>query len=111
MYPVRCAISLLALGILYETPMHVNRLLDEIEERTGGFSTREPESTYMVLRLMEEEGLLASTWQRGNFGPLRRVYSVTENGADALKKGLRTIVKRKKLLDDMIELYERIFAE
>jgi DNA-binding PadR family transcriptional regulator len=58
---------------------------------------------------MEEKGLLASTWQRGNSSPDRRVYTVTEKGAEVLRTGLSTIVRRKQLFDDLIGFYERRF--
>lgn len=49
---------------------------------------------------MEGKGWLALAWDRGNSGPDRRVYIVTEKGADVLKTGLSTIVRRKQLSDD-----------
>ena len=58
---------------------------------------------------MEEKELLASTWEKGNSGPDRRVYTVTEKGAGFLKAGLSTMVRRKQLFDDLIGFYERRF--
>jgi DNA-binding PadR family transcriptional regulator len=58
---------------------------------------------------MEEKGLLASTWEKGDAGPDRRVYTVTEKGAGFLKAGLSTMVRRKQLFDDLIGFYERRF--
>lgn len=60
---------------------------------------------------MEDKGLLASTWERGNSGPDRRIYTVTEKGAEVLKTGLSTIVRRKQLFDDLIRFYERRFKQ
>jgi DNA-binding PadR family transcriptional regulator len=60
---------------------------------------------------MEEKGVLASEWERGDAGPDRRVYTVTERGAEILKTGLSTIVRRKQLFDDLIAFYERRFNE
>jgi DNA-binding PadR family transcriptional regulator len=58
---------------------------------------------------MEEKGLLASVWERGDSGPDRRVYTVTGKGAEVLKTGLSTIVRRKQLFDDLIGFYEQRF--
>jgi DNA-binding PadR family transcriptional regulator len=58
---------------------------------------------------MEEGGLLESTWERSDSGPDRRVYTVTETGAEVLKTGLNTIVRRKQLFDDLIKFYESNF--
>ncbi len=53
--------------------------------------------------------MLASKWEKGESGPDRRVYTVTEKGAEFLKAGLSTMVRRKQLFDDLIEFYERRF--
>lgn len=108
-YPERSWIQFLSLRILYETPTYGYQLLNEIEEQSSGCHQLEPGSIYTVLRRMEEKGLLASTWERGNSGPDRRIYTVTEKGADVLKTGLSTIVRRKQLFDDLIGFYERRF--
>jgi DNA-binding PadR family transcriptional regulator len=60
---------------------------------------------------MEDKGLLASTWEKGESGPDRRVYTVTEKGGAFLKAGLNTMVRRKQLFDDLIGFYEKQFQE
>lgn len=109
--PERTWIQFLALRILYETPTYGYQLFDEIEKRTCGFHRLELGSIYSVLRRMEERGLLASTWQRGDSGPDRRVYTVTSDGAEVLKTGLNTIVRRNQLFDDLIKFYQRQFQK
>lgn len=108
-YAERSWIQFLTLRILFETPTYGYRLLDEIEQRTCNCRKLEPGSIYAVLRRMEERGLLASTWESYNSGPDRRVYTVTETGAEVLKAGLNTIVRRKRLFDDLIKFYESNF--
>lgn len=58
---------------------------------------------------MEEKGLLISRWERIDSGPDRRIYTVTEPGADVLKRGLNAIVKRRQLFDDLIAFYKKRF--
>jgi DNA-binding PadR family transcriptional regulator len=99
------------LRILYETPTYGYQLLNEIEERSCGCHKLEPGSIYTVLRRMEEKGLLVSTWERADSGPDRRVYTVTGQGADVLKRGLSTIVRRKQLFDDLIAFYKKRFEK
>jgi DNA-binding PadR family transcriptional regulator len=108
-YPERSWIQFLILRILYETPTYGYQLLNEIDERSCGCHKLEAGSIYTVLRRMEEKELLASTWEKGNSGPDRRVYTVTEKGAGFLKAGLSTMVRRKQLFDDLIGFYERRF--
>jgi PadR family transcriptional regulator PadR len=108
-YPERSWIQFLLLRILFETPTYGWQLLNEIEERSCGCHKLEPGSIYTVLRRMEEKGLLVSTWERVNSGPDRRIYTVTEQGADVLRRGLSAIVQRRELFDDLIAFYKRRF--
>jgi len=53
---------------------------------------------------------LASEWTHSETtGPERRVYKVTERGAEALRSGLESIAKRKTLMDDLAEYYRTHF--
>jgi DNA-binding PadR family transcriptional regulator len=95
--------------ILYEKPMHGYQLLEEIEERSCGCHKLEPGSIYTLLRRMEERGLLESRWEKVEGGPDRRVYRLTSKGVEALKMGLTSIVKRKKLFEDLVNFYYENF--
>ena len=110
-YPERSWIQLLMLWILYETPTYGYQLLNDIEERSCGCHKLEPGSIYTVLRRMEEKGLLASTWEKVDSGLDRRIYTVTEKGADVLKRGLSTMIQRKQLFDDLITFYRQQFEK
>ncbi|MEM3459226.1 MAG: PadR family transcriptional regulator [Candidatus Bathyarchaeia archaeon] len=110
-YPERGWIQFLMLRILYEKPMHGYQLLEEIEERSCGCHKLEPGSIYTLLRRMEERGLLESKWEKTEGGPDKRVYKVTKNGVEALRMGLKSIVQRKLLFDDLARFYEEHFAK
>jgi len=60
---------------------------------------------------MEKKGLLDSKWEKVEGGPDKRVYTVTRNGAEALRMGLKSIVKRKLLFDDLARFYREHFEE
>jgi len=69
-------------------------------------------SIYTLLRRMEHSGLLESEWERAETsGPSRRVYKVTKQGVEALKSGLESIARRKSLMDDLTEFYEKNFMK
>jgi len=108
-YPERGWIQFLLLRILYEKPMHGYQLLEEIEQRSGGFHKLEPGSIYTLLRRMEERGMLESAWEKVEGGPDKRVYTVTKDGAEALKTGLKSIIKRQALFDDLARFYRERF--
>jgi DNA-binding PadR family transcriptional regulator len=97
------------LRILYEKPMHGYQLLEEIEQKSGGFHKLEPGSIYTLLRRMEERGLLESKWEKVEGGPDKRVYTVTKDGAEALRMGLKSIIKRQALFDDLARFYKEHF--
>jgi len=108
-YPERGWIQFLMLRILYEKPMHGYQLLEEIEQKSGGFHKLEPGSIYTLLRRMEEKGLLESKWEKVEGGPDKRVYTVTKDGAEALKMGLKSIIERQALFDDLARFYKENF--
>jgi DNA-binding PadR family transcriptional regulator len=110
-YPERGWIQFLILRFLYEKPTHGYQLLEEIEERTCGCHRLEPGSMYTILRRMEEKGLLESKWERVEGGPERRVYNLTRKGVEALRVGLKSLVRRKLLFDDLVKFYHENFEK
>jgi PadR family transcriptional regulator PadR len=110
-YPERGWIQFLMLRILYEKPMHGYQLLEEIEEKSCGWHRLEPGSIYTLLRRMEDKGLLESEWEKVEGGPDRRVYTLTKKGVEALATGLRSIVRRKLLFDDLANFYKKHFEK
>ncbi len=108
-YPERGWIQFLMLRILYEKPMHGYQLMEEIVEKSCGCHKIKTGSIYTLLRRMEERGLLESRWEKVEGGPDKRVYTVTGNGVEALRMGLKSIVKRKMLFDDLARFYVEHF--
>jgi len=105
-FPERGWIQFLFLRLLYEKPMHGYQLMEELNSR-GLVQPRRLESgsVYTILRRMEHRGLLSSEWERVESGPDRRIYKITENGVEALRVGLKTMVGRKALIDDLVAFY------
>ena len=105
-------IQFLILRVLYEKPMHGYQLMEELEE-CGFVLPRRLESgaVYTILRRMEANGLLKSECENVESGRDRRIYKVTEEGVQALKMGLETMVKRKALMEDLTAFYRKQFEE
>ncbi len=110
-YPERGWIQFLIMRVLYEKPMHGYQLLGEIEERSSGCHRLEPGSIYTLLRRMEERGLLESRWEKIEGCPDRRIYKLTGKGVEALKMGLASIVRRKRLFEDLVKFYYENFEK
>jgi DNA-binding PadR family transcriptional regulator len=110
-YPERGWIQFLIMRILYEKPMHGYQLLKEIEERSCGCHKLDTGSVYTLLRRMEERGLVESKWEKVEGAPERRVYRLTSKGVEALKTGLESMIKRKKLFEDLLSFYYENFGK
>jgi len=111
-YPERGWIQFLILRVLYENPTYGYKVLEALKEKSLGSYRLETGSMYTLLRRMEGAGLLESEWERSETaGPDRRVYRVTKRGTEALRSGLKSILRRKALMDDLIEFYRENFEK
>ena len=100
------------LRMLTDEPMHGYQLMEELEERGFVLPRRlESGTVYTILRRMETNGLLKSKWEKMESSRDRRIYKVTEEGSQALKMGLETMVKRKALMEDLTAFYRKQFQE
>jgi len=86
--------------------MHGYQLIEELENRdyviSGRFKTG---SIYTILKRMEHRSLLSSKEGRSDSGRLRKIYEVTQMGVEFLKMGLRGVIRRKKIMDDLAAFY------
>lgn len=90
------------LELLFEADSHGYALAEQLADL--GFSEDELHigTLYRTLRGMEQSGFLRSFWKSGGAGPRRRVYSITQEGLEALDEWMNILQKRqariKKLL-------------
>ncbi|MFA5870064.1 MAG: PadR family transcriptional regulator [Candidatus Bathyarchaeia archaeon] len=106
-HPQRGWVGLIFLRLLDEKPMHGYQLMDELNKRGLADPEKiEPGAVYTVLRRMEHRGLLTSQWEEKETGPDRRVYSLTEEGREHLKAGLKMMLRRKAVMDDLSAYYD-----
>ena len=110
--PERGWIQFLLLRVLHERPMHGYQLIESMEARgyvqSGRFETG---SIYTILNRMEKRGLLSSVRSTGETGKIRRIYSLTEAGEEALKHGLEGVIQRKTIMDELTEYYHQKFGD
>jgi DNA-binding PadR family transcriptional regulator len=71
---VRTAILL----VLADEPMHGYQIMQRLEEKSGGAWRPSPGSVYPTLQLLEDQGIIKGEEAEG-----RRVFSLTEGGAEA----------------------------
>jgi len=85
----------------------------ELIERLGqeGNPTPDPGNFYRMLRSLEEEGLVCSTWDTQNSGPARRVYELTDQGREFLHAWAVTINQTHQSLGRFLSDYETLFPK
>jgi len=94
------------LFLMHQGPAHGYDLID----RLGNFGIVEldPSLVYRVLRDMEADGLISSTWdEEKTQGPPRRVYQLTQDGDHVLKNYLTDLDTTRQRIDQLINAYER----
>ena len=90
--------------LLKEHESHGYELISRMNEL--GFDQRLASSLYGVLRDMEDEGLIISSWDlSGSGGPPRRVYSLTADGDRYLQESVPALVRQRDALDATLDLY------
>lgn len=72
-----------------------------------GFAMMNPGPLYRMLRQMEKDGLVRSSWDTSGQGPARRIYSITEAGEAYLKLWAGTLGQYRRMMDQMFRLYTR----
>lgn len=79
-------------------------LIEDYLKRLG-FLSVEMSTLYRTLRQLEKDGLLLSTWEAGDAGPARRVYSLTEAGTAWLDRWAATLGVYQNMISRFFALY------
>lgn len=99
-----CVLTLLA-----EEPAHGYGLVRKLSAR--GLAEVDVGGLYRTLQAMAREGLVVSHWQHGDFGPARRVYSITEQGRQWLPQGAEAARLMNWRLGRLLTHYRRVTGE
>jgi PadR family transcriptional regulator PadR len=87
-------------------PAHGYSLLAGLEEFDLGHL--DPSVIYRVLRDMESEGWVASTWdEQATQGPPRRVYEITKIGLGVLAEWTQELERTKSRIEKFTDEYRR----
>ena len=84
----------------YQLAEDLEELLDEGRVDFGNL--------YRLLRSLEEEGLVASTWSEEAPGPQKRVYELTGEGAALLDAWAASLRARRERLGALLARYEAL---
>ena len=67
------------------------------------FAGREPDhpGIYRALKEMADEGLVTSSWETGDAGPAKRVFSLTDSGAACMSTWATTLCEYRDAIDEL----------
>jgi PadR family transcriptional regulator, regulatory protein PadR len=88
-------------------PAHGYDLRKAAEELSSGFVCADPGGTYRLLRRLEQEGFVRSTWSEGEHGPQRREYELTGEGRELLAQWGEHLRQRERAFRSVIEAIDR----
>ncbi len=91
------------LVMLKEHNLHGYEIMKELKMKFDVVA--DPGTVYRALRLLEREGFISSWWDSKDQGPARRIYTVTDAGADALRLWSVALEQYRSNLDQFFRLY------
>lgn len=94
--------------LLKESPAHGYDLLERL--KAFGFSGSDPGGLYRMLRALEEEGLVRSSWEPSIAGPQRRRYELTRSGSEVLHEHAKSLLGTAEILDAFVSRYREFVA-
>ena len=89
------------LALLAERPTHGYELLERLPPLVGEERV-DVGNLYRVLRALEQEGLVTSTWSADLPGPAKRTYWLTDAGHAALAAWLDALESLRRELDGFL---------
>ncbi len=96
-----CLLTLLRRG-----PSHGYNLLAGLSAFGFNLQTLDPSVVYRMLRNMEAQGLVTSSWDAESLGPQRRVYRLTAAGEEALRDWIASLQQTRAEIDALLQAYE-----
>ncbi|MBC7321172.1 helix-turn-helix transcriptional regulator [bacterium] len=91
---------------LMKKPTYGYSLIEELGEFGINVALFHPSVIYRMLRMMEMEGLVISSWDVRDIGPARRVYTITDIGKSFLKSWSMNAKENLKMIEKLIKAIE-----
>jgi DNA-binding PadR family transcriptional regulator len=100
----RSLIETAILTALTEQSGHGYALIERVQQLIAGQLQVDPGSVYRILRLLEEAGMVSSSWEVGLAGPRRRTYTIEPPGRELLRSWIEVLTDRGNALLDLSRL-------
>src|SRR5687768_13941638 len=84
-------------------------LLEQIAQL--GLRNVDPGGLYRALRVMEQDGLVASWWEHSTAGPARRSYRLTDEGVEWLHAWAGALREGRRFLSAYLARYDKIVEQ
>ena len=92
--------------VLRDSPGHGYELLEQLQTLMPS-ERIDMGNLYRILRSLEREGLVASTWHEDVPGPAKRIYVITQSGSRVLAKWVGAFKKTEHQIAVFTERYEK----
>ena len=92
--------------VLRDTPGHGYELLEQLQTLMPN-ERIDMGNLYRILRSLEREGLVSSSWDEEAPGPAKRVYVITESGRRVLAQWVEAFKKIEQQIAAFTKRYEQ----
>ena len=92
--------------VLRDSPGHGYELLEQLQTLMPS-ERIDMGNLYRILRSLEREGLVASTWDEEAPGPAKRIYVITQSGSRVLTQWVEAFKKIEQQIAAFTERYEK----
>lgn len=94
--------------LLRERPAHGYDLLERMS--IFGVDNSDPGRLYRLLRRLEDEALVRSSWEASEAGPDRRIYEITRAGMEDLHELAKSLAAGQERVAAFLGRYEEFVA-
>ena len=106
----RSLIETAVLTTLLQENSHGYALIERVHELVGDQVYVDPGSVYRILRVLEEAGVVTSSWEPGAAGPQRCTYTLEPSGRDLLRSWAAILAERGNALLRLSRIAEERLA-
>ena len=96
---------------LLEKPCYGYELIKNIQHYGFIEGQAPPGMIYRHLRQMENDGLVISEWDTEGGGPAKRMYTITEEGQEALSLWVDYMENKSRKLSYFIDMYRKSLSK
>lgn len=95
--PLRGLLHIVIINLIKDKPAHGGEIYQTLKEK---FQIDAPRGIiYALLRRMEGDSLIISTWDIQDSGPAKRIYHITEDGLEYLKNAMERLQRASKMIN------------